>query len=75
MTDKLSSLIDTFLAERKESDGGWPSVKGEEIFDLSDIIFELIESKWSPDADGDSPVEFTLIDRTKYYKGPFLNIR
>lgn len=65
--------IETFLSERKEAKGsGWPEVKLEEERQLNAIIHALICLKWEEDVDGDLPIEWETVDRTKYYH-PFLH--
>ena len=75
MTDKIRDQIQEFLSERRLSDGGWAPVEQQDFWQLDDIIQSLISAKWGADADGDRPVEYTLIDRTLYTGTFFLPIR
>ncbi|MHC4188403.1 MAG: hypothetical protein ACYSUB_01800 [Planctomycetota bacterium] len=60
----LDSLINRFLDDRRKSDGsGWACITSEDMDTLREIIHELIELKCEPDADGDYPIEFKLINR------------
>lgn len=65
MKQALTTAIDNFLAERRESDGGWAEVRPEDLNQLSDIIQMLVEEKFEPDPDDDHPVGWKLVDRTK----------
>ena len=58
--------IDRFLAQRKESTGGYAPVEPEEVQALQDIIHRLIALKYEQDPDGDLPLEATVTDRTRY---------
>lgn len=59
----LMKQIQEFLAERRLEDGGWAEVKQEDIEQLSEIIWELINLKFEKDVDGDLPVNFRLANR------------
>ena len=74
MTDKLGNMIDTFLSQRRESDdGGWAPVTPDDMKQLDGILWALIEAKWGKDPDGDRPVEYTLVDRTRYERNCFFS--
>lgn len=62
---KLDKLISDFLLERRESVGGYAKIKDEDVNALYDIVHLLIELKCEPDADGDFPIEVSLINRLK----------
>jgi hypothetical protein len=64
--EELSQRIKTFLKERRESDGGWAPVTDEDMEQFHAVIYALIEAKWGADPDGDRPIDYILIDRTKY---------
>ncbi len=57
--------IEKFLKERRESTGGWAPVTDEDMELFHEVIYSLIEAKWGADPDGDRPVQYKLIDRTK----------
>lgn len=69
---QLYNKIDEFLAEHRESVGGWVFVAPKDLEQLDEIINWLLAAKYDLDHDGDLPVEFKLIDRTRfermYYK-------
>jgi len=67
-------LIRQFLAERRESDGGYAPVHLEDLFLLDHIISELVEEKWGSDPDGDRPIAWEIIDRNTHRMPPFLAI-
>lgn len=68
MTTKklLNILIDEFLAVRRESDGGYAPVTEKDLEQLDTIIYKLIGMKWAMDPDGDLPIDFKIIDRTRF---------
>jgi hypothetical protein len=66
MATSLIKLIQCFLSDRRHSTGGYAEVKPEDMGILSRIMLRLIERKFEVDPDGDLPVEFQLIDRTRY---------
>lgn len=68
MTTKklLNILIDEFLAVRRESDGGYAPVTEMDLEQLDTIIYKLIGMKWAIDPDGDLPIDFKIIDRTRF---------
>jgi hypothetical protein len=72
--DKMTQLVDMieeFLSEKRISEGGYAEVKSNDIPQLRDIIDELITIKWERDPDGDLPVSFNVVDKTRYYMPPF----
>lgn len=65
--EELSKNIKKFLKERRvSSGGGWAPVTDDDMDLFHEIISGLIEAKWGQDADGDRPMQYKLIDRTKY---------
>jgi predicted RNA-binding Zn-ribbon protein involved in translation (DUF1610 family) len=62
----LSGLIDKFLAEKRVSDGGLAPVTEEDIVQLHVILNRIIRMKWGADPDGDWPINWQLIDRTRF---------
>ena len=66
MKPSLSNLIDEFISQRRESDGGWPEVSEKDMEMLEWILDALIDEKWEQDADGDYPVKWVLVDKTKH---------
>lgn len=63
---KLIQRIDAFLAVRKKSDGGFAPVTETEMEELDEIVGGLIAAKYEKDPDGDLPVRYKLLDRTRY---------
>lgn len=64
---ELGRAIDKFLADAPKGDhDGWGPVNDEDETQLREIIEMLVEAKWHPDADGDYPVEITLVNRNVY---------
>lgn len=66
MRSKINRLLDEFLAERRESEGGWAPVTQDDFLQLKAILRTIIEFKWGADPDGDRPINFLIVDRTKY---------
>ena len=75
MSDELVRLIQAFLSERRHSDDcGWATVEQQDLNQLECILYALIEAKWDADTDGDYPIEYVLVDRTKYVRDNFFSI-
>lgn len=70
----LNHLIDEWLADYRESDGGWAAITREDIFDLYSIVRCLINLKCQADPDGDRPIDFHLVNRTQYWPLQFCNV-
>lgn len=66
MKKRLENKINKFLKEKRKSDSGYAPVEKNDISDLNDIINLLLESKFELDCDGDLPVNWEVLDRTKY---------
>jgi hypothetical protein len=45
--------------------GGWPEVPDEDMDELASLIRLMIDAKFSRDGDGDTAVEFLLVNRTE----------
>ena len=77
MTTKegLFSKLEDFLKTRKTSDGGYADVADDEMSQLVDIVRDVLELKYERDPDGDMPVEFQLVDRTRYQAPLFMPVR
>lgn len=69
--DNLAKKIESFIAIRSKSEGGYSPVSNKDIQDLSSILQSLIEAKYEEDPDGDLPISYQLIDRTKYQTSPY----
>jgi hypothetical protein len=64
---KLTKMLTDFLEHRSESqNGGWPKVEDSDIEALSEIFREILKLKYEQDCDRSLPVEFRVIDRTKF---------
>lgn len=69
---KILLLMESFLEERREvGKSGWAEVTPDDLAMLDNVLTALIEAKCAPDADGDRPIEFRLIDRTREMLPPF----
>lgn len=63
---KILLLMEQFLEERREvGKSGWAEITEDDIAKLDKVLTALIDAKCAPDADGDRPIEFRLIDRTR----------
>ena len=74
MNAKLQKAIDQFLAERREGDGGYAPVTNEDVASLHRILSLLVEAKFEADPDGDRPIDWNIIDRTKYWPMHFTQV-
>jgi hypothetical protein len=59
----LDGLIDRFLEDHRESDGGYAKITPKDIQELREIVQWLIELKCSEDPDGDLPIDFVIVNR------------
>lgn len=67
----LNNLIADFLAERRKSDGGFAPVTEQDLNQLCSIMEKLTGMKWGRDADGDLPIDWEIIDRTRFERMHF----
>lgn len=79
MTSALKALlqrVEEFARTRTPAGdgGGWAPVTPAEMAELSEILGALLACKYEPDADGDLPVNFHLVDRTRYGRTSFFSI-
>lgn len=67
---KLLARVEAFVGDVSFSapGGGWAPVAEGAIDELSGILKDVIACKYQTDADGDVPVEFHLIDRTRFQR-------
>ena len=72
---EILERVTAFLADRKESDGGWPEVTNEELLEMRGIFEVIINAKFEPDDGGDSAVHVRLLDRTRFQFDQFYPIR
>ena len=72
MTDSLTDIIQDFLLDPHCSDGGYATVETSDMVQLNDIICALVAQKWEADSDGDYPVDYILVDRTRYEPNHFI---
>jgi hypothetical protein len=68
---KLTKRIEAFLAERSVSEGGFAPVGDKDLESMVGIMHALVEAKYEQDPDGDLPVSFHLVDRTRYQNTHF----
>jgi hypothetical protein len=75
----IQSKIEGFLSQKVEADGsGWAPVGDNDLGSMMDIFHAILEAKYAADADGDRPIDITLVDRTRYqsdYFAPLPHIR
>lgn len=60
---RLEAKLEKFLARKAESNGGWADLNQQDMQLLNDFLWALREAKCEKDADGDIPLEFTLVNR------------
>lgn len=75
MDDRITTVfqkLTDFLQERRVSSGGYAEITERDIKDLYQLIDAIIVAKCAPDPDGDYPIDFKLIDRTKYWPMHYL---
>ena len=76
--DKLLTVqeaVELFLSERRSSDhGDWANPTDGDMNLLDEIIYGLIEQKFERDCDGDLPLRYHVLDRTKYEPLTYLDI-
>ncbi len=66
--------VDKFLEKRIKSDyGGWAPVDDVDVHWLDSIIDSIIKYKWEEGEPG-LPLEFSLVNRTKFESNQFFNI-
>lgn len=70
----LLARVEEFGRERVPSTGGWAPVKPEEVSELAGILNDVIAAKYDPDPDGDLPINFQLVDRTRFERAHFFLI-
>ncbi len=75
MKKQLADMINEFLMVHKVSGGGWPEVTLNESIQLNDILYMLVYLKWDKDPDGDLPIDWILVDKTKYQLPPFIPVK
>ncbi len=75
MDPKLHQKIEDFIAEKRESDGGYAPVIERDMELLEEIIEGLVEAKFERDPDGDLPVEWNLINRHTHLRMHYRPLR
>ncbi len=65
MKKALQNRIEKFISVKSESSpgGGWAPVTNKEINQLYVILMDIVAAKYEKDADGDLPIEATLVNR------------
>lgn len=79
MRSRLKALlarIEAFSNAEKAATpgGGYAPVNQTEIEELASILRDMIALKYQADADGDVPVEFQIVDRTRFERTHFFAI-
>lgn len=69
---RLRRKIEAFLQEKKRSAGGYAPVTEAETTALHAIIEALIAAKYEPDPDRDYPLEWEIVDRTRFRRSHFM---
>lgn len=64
--ERFLSEIRRFLAKRFGNGDSWNNIPKEIWIETNDLVYRLLRKKFIPDCDGDSQVEFILIDRSKH---------
>jgi hypothetical protein len=62
----LHDKLDEFLEHRRLSSGGYAEITSQDVVDLNHLISDVIKAKCQSDPDGDYPIDFKIIDRTKF---------
>jgi len=71
----LKEMIEVFLQDKCESDGGgWAEVTDSDIMLLGLIIETLVDAKCDRDADGDRTIEHRLINRRFNQRNSFWDL-
>lgn len=71
----LKAMLDDFMKTRSKCDGsGWAPVAEDDIEKLGKIILRILEEKYERDCDGSIPVEFDLVDRTRFERMHYFKI-
>jgi hypothetical protein len=71
----LVAHIKAFIKDRRPCVGhGWAPVEPGDVAELCGFIREIVEGKWDKDCDGDLPVNFRVIDRTRYEPMHFFEV-
>jgi hypothetical protein len=72
---KLTTMLEKYFDEFRESDGGWAAVTKKDIQDLDKIIEEIVKRKTSLDPDGDQTIRWELLNRKTHYSAGFSPLR
>lgn len=71
----IHGAIDKFAKDRRLADGGgWAPVHDEDLDQLHCILNALLVLKFQRDCDGDLPINFEIIDRTKFEPSHFMPV-
>ncbi len=71
---KHDVLIERFLANYRESDGGYADITGGDVALLREIIQELIEAKCARDCSGHLPLQVKVINRKTHESIPYVAV-
>jgi hypothetical protein len=68
MRKRLHAALDRILDREpfEEDAGGWPKFEPVELTRLYDFFRKVIDAKYPRDGDRATPVEFTILDRTRF---------
>jgi hypothetical protein len=71
---KVHNLVDQFLAKGRLSDGGYAPFTREDERLLHELLCALDEAKFQRDPDGDTPLNWVIINRTKYQPHHYVRV-
>jgi len=64
---ELTAKLTKFLSEHCETEGyGWAPVTHNDIAHLHQLMDAIVDAKWDADCDGDRPINFQIVDRTRF---------
>jgi len=66
--EELFKRIDEFVKVRNESTrgGGYAEVDPKDVEELYGIFYNIVDLKYGEDADGDTPIDINILDRTRF---------
>jgi hypothetical protein len=71
---KVHDLVDQFLAKGRLSDGGFALFTHDDERLLNQLLCALDEAKFQRDPDGDTPLNWVIINRTKYQPHHYVRV-
>lgn len=71
----IDTLLDSLLTERRKSDSSYAPVTDEDWETLCRLFNQILLAKFELDADGDLPIEYTLVNRHTHSRDQYLLIK